>query len=475
MRVRRSVAGMSPRVMLGVLVVGLHARAEIITAASCSRADVGQAVARARPGDEVVMPAGTCVWLTTLDLTIPLTLRGADRATTILRDDVPKTTPDETRRPLIRVTAPRVRLSTFTLEGLAPDTPADNKGHVIFDGEVREVRVDHVTFLGLVMTGLSFSGHPTGVVDHCSFDVDHIYGIGVAHDAWDGGSYGDSSWAERDTIGTDELIVVEDCEFLDRATTGAGALVVQSGGRAVLRNSLINNDSVYVPGTDTSGRFRSGRHLEVYRNRFVASPQFVAIGIGGGTGVVFDNSFEGDFSSVVRLEARRASGTFSVWGSCNGMNPLDQNSAANGYACLDQIGRGEGTLLDGTPPMPARWPQQRLDPIRFWGNTSDAGVSMLAIVDPSVIRLGRDVIEGAPRPGYTPLPYPHRLVLETDAGVAVDGGMPDDGGTVVDGGVGAPMRSRWVVVSSCSSTAAPTPLALALLFLLGRVRRVARG
>ncbi len=462
--------------MLGVLLVALHARAEIITAASCSRADVGQAVDRAVAGDEVVMPAGTCVWQTTLDLAFPFTLRGVDRATTILRDGVPKTTPDVSRRPLIRVTASRVRLSTFTLEGLAPDTPGDNKGHVIFEGEVRDVRVDHVSFRGLMMTGLSFTGHPTGVVDHCSFDVDHIFGIGVAHDAWDGGSFGDSSWAERDTMGTDELIVVEDCEFLDRATTAAGALFVHSGGRAVLRNSLLTNDSLYVPGTDTSARFRSGRHVEVYRNRFVANPQFVAIGVGGGTGVVFDNSFEGDFSSVVRLEVRRATGTFSVWGTCNGMNPLDENSAASGYACLDQVGRGEGALLEGTPPMPFRWPRQRLDPLRLWNNASDAGVSsLLSIVDSSVIQLGRDVIEGVPRPGYTPLPYPHRLALEPDAGVTADGGVMLDGGVSVDGGAdgGAARASRWLVVSGCSSTAEPVSLAFLLLLLV--VRRVAGG
>ncbi len=433
---------------------------EIITAASCSRADVGQAVDRAVAGDEVVIPAQTCDWTSTLRIPRPITLRGADRAGTVIRDGVPKDAPDPNALFLFLVEdVPGVRLSTLTIEGLAEDTANNNHGHVRFQGNVADSRVDHVTFRGLKNAGVTFAGHPSGVVDHCSFDGDHEEAVWVSHESWDGGGYGDSSWASPPTLGGADAVYVEDCEVIDRATNGAGALVLLSGGRGVLRHSLVTNDGVYVAGTESSGRFRSGRHVEIYANRFVTTGQFGAVELGGGTGVVFDNVFEGPFSSLVRLRVGRSQGAFTPWGRCNGAGAFDQNSQPSGYACLDQVGRGEGALVSGDTPGPMRWPQQVLDPVRLWGNETDAGVPLVTVVTPTVIAAGRDYLEGTPRPGYQPFTYPHPLVARE----APDAGAGDAGSS--DGGVGQP---RWRLVGCDGSAGAVLPVGVLLLLVASR-------
>ena len=59
-----------------------------INAATCSRADVGNAVAAATYDDIVVVPAGTCTWATTLTITKGITLQGAGIGSTVINSGV---------------------------------------------------------------------------------------------------------------------------------------------------------------------------------------------------------------------------------------------------------------------------------------------------------------------------------------------------------------------------------------------------
>lgn len=446
------------------LVSSLAAGGATITAPTCSRADVGAAVDQASAGDEVVIPEGTCTWQTTLVISRSISLRGANRATTVLRDDVAKDNPDFRARHLILVEASRARLFEFTVEGVAPDPNNNNHGHVVFDGDLRDVRADHLTFRSVNNTSLVFGGRVTGVVDHCSFDLRSEQGILLYHDQWDGGAFGDSSWASPSTLGTDQALFVEDCDFIDRAANGGGAVVALGGARAVVRNNLVVSDGVYGVGTDSSGRFRSARHLEVYENRFTTGSQFAAIELAGGTGVVFDNSFEGAFQQPIRLTVSRTLSANTEFGRCNGSSVYDQNAAASGYACLDQLGRGAGDLLSGdAPPLPAAWPRQVLDPVYLWQNSSDAGVPLITVVTPSVIRLGTDYLDGTPKPGYRPFTYPHPLTIDAGPG-------QDDAGSS-DGGTG---QLSWRVVSCGSSTTGGAGSLLAAWLVAALISRKAR-
>ena len=90
---------------------------------------------------------------------------------------------------------------------------------------------------------------------------------------------------------------------------------------------------------------------------------------------------------------------------------------------LDQPGTGQGDLIAGDTPLntvtgTAVWPHEAFDPIYIWGNTLDYQYPDSAYGPPvnggasqstSVVQ-GRDWIDGTPKPGYTPLVYPHPLV-----------------------------------------------------------------
>lgn len=448
------------RVFLGVVLLSASVvRAATFTAASCSRADVQSAVLQASAGDEVLIPAGRCAWSTQLTITTGLTLRGAGDGVTVLIDDVPKDGTDQSRL-LVFENATGLRLTALTIEGRALDPGVWNFGHVAVSGATRGFRLDHLSF-ALETTGVRVEGESVGVIDHCTFSGDFKQGVVVSHDSWDGGSYGDSSWASPSSLGTVDQLFVEDCTFFNSATAAQGGVATLGGGRAVVRHNVFNDTGVYAYGTDSSGRNRATRHLEVSNNRFQTGLQFLepAIIFNGGTGVVFGNQVEPGFGAAVGLEVLRANNSYTVWGRCNGSNPLDENSQANGYACLDSVGRGAGLLLSGDTPTPMSWPQQVLEPVFVWSNAYDAG-AVISNDSPGVLAAGRDYLE-QPRAGFVEYPYPHPLTVEPSS-------TPDGGPAPADGGQG-----RYWRVIGCACAQADGAVLLALLLWLPRRRRAA--
>ena len=105
------------------------------------------------------------------------------------------------------------------------------------------------------------------------------------------------------------------------------------------------------------------------------------------------------------------------------------------YPQLDQLGRGSGDLIADTVPGngnpintvtgQATWPHQVSEPVYQWGNTFN-GVHDAAIGPNSqgyaVIQLNRDYYDNTPKPGYTPLPFPHPLVSTNSVPVSTGGG-----------------------------------------------------
>jgi hypothetical protein len=93
---------------------------------------------------------------------------------------------------------------------------------------------------------------------------------------------------------------------------------------------------------------------------------------------------------------------------------------------LDQPGRGQGDLLADTSvnPVPngipydkvtggTNWPNEASDPIYEWGNSFVMPIQnpltpYIVTSEPTMVT-NRDYIDGVPKPGYTPLPFPHPL------------------------------------------------------------------
>ena len=84
--------------------------------------------------------------------------------------------------------------------------------------------------------------------------------------------------------------------------------------------------------------------------------------------------------------------------------------------CIDQPGRGHGSLINGVPAPtpPAGWNDQVTEPNYQWANTvTDPGnIGLKFSARAPTIRPNEHYFDDTPMPGYTPYVYPHPLVTD---------------------------------------------------------------
>ena len=401
--------------VLNVLFSSEGQAATIINAVNCSAAAVLAAVNAAPDGGTVAIPAcpGGVSWPTTLTVTKGITVQGAGIGVTVLLDGVPKgDAMCANANPMIRFTGAspaRWRLTALTIRGSATDLGCQ-PGHVAIGGTSKAWRVDHVRIENQQTVGIRIGGDTWGVIDHTDFEGNHKQGVIVSHFTWGGRTYGDGSWADPLYLGTERAVYIEDCTFTDPNPSGAGAVDMFDGGRVVFRY----NTAAFMGnhGTDSSGRRRSARSYEIYNNTFTAwaPAAFTAILLRGGTGVIYNNTFKGDYVDIINATNYRDTQSFPPWGRCDGKSPYDQNQSPTGYACIDQVGRSTGDLLSGDTPPPA-WPTQALEPVYQWSNMKNGANNPVLSSLSSNIQVNRDFFNNMIKPGYTAFPYPHPLTL----------------------------------------------------------------
>ncbi|TMQ31752.1 MAG: hypothetical protein E6K65_00245 [Nitrospirae bacterium] len=117
--------------------------------------------------------------------------------------------------------------------------------------------------------------------------------------------------------------------------------------------------------------------------------------------------------TVVGTPATPATGTITAKTS------FDGHQQANGYPCLDQVGRGQGDLLAGNAAAfsPVGWLHQALEPVCIWNN-SGWTIGHVNPQDPAWTTLNVDYyVNATTKPSacasYTPYPYPHPLQADT--------------------------------------------------------------
>jgi hypothetical protein len=219
-----------------------------------------------------------------------------------------------------------------------------------------------------------------GVVDHCLWDlhpnsVDN--GLRVGHSSWNGYQFGDGSWADSSTFGSNRFIFMEDNKF-----NNGFADDVNNAGRIVFRHNTLNLTEFQVH--EMEDRNRAPRAWEVYGNSFTCDPSVTtacgssALFVRGGTGLVWGNTANNIKNFITanndRTNTQHAFATApSGWGYCGagiGPSAWDQNTDSSGYACIDQIGRGKGDLLPQSYwPLNAAWPHEALEPVYEWNDT----------------------------------------------------------------------------------------------------------
>ena len=252
------------------------------------------------------------------------------------------------------------------------------------------IRLDHLHLNNINEIGILFY-NALGVWDHSyiqmgganwnAFKVRNTAASGV----------GDEAWNRATNLGTSEFMFIEDNTFTSGVVNDC-----QHGGRFVIRhNKLLNGAGTQSHGTGSGGSdVRGCRAFEVYQNAMTglsgcSGACFTAHYYNSGTGVIWGNSADANFQHVMIIHSIRRSNseygeipTPSGWGYCGKSldgtgSAWDQNlNTTTGYACIDQLGRGQGDLITGAMPHAVNsnksnvitWTRESLEPLYMWMN-----------------------------------------------------------------------------------------------------------
>ena len=280
---------------------------------------------QAQNGDTITIPAGTFTWSTGITITKAITLQGAGVGSTIIRDDV--------------------QSGQLILWSLAAGLPSRITGIEFQDGgrtnrqidillavgsntNGSKFRLDHCKWNNL--NGASVFDTVIGVIDHNTFVIDRTgLPINIYGSYWNGRTLGDGSWAAPTGFGSSQFLFIEDNNFTHSNPYQEGITDSFAGGRFVVRHNNIFNGLIANHGTESTGRERGGRAMEVYNNSFTGTNLNRFVGNVRSGGVLFyDNTISGYWSNAATFTLLnfRSFHPFDPWGGADGTNPWDANS-----------------------------------------------------------------------------------------------------------------------------------------------------
>jgi hypothetical protein len=303
------------------------AAATTIKAKSASQSDVAAAIGSAADGDTVTIPDGTASWTRKLQIKKGITIQGAGVGATIIKDSVQS-------GQLIQWTLAGGYPSRITgiefQDGGRVNTIDAPGGILHIDGSNTNgstFRFDHCKWNNL--NGATVFDTVIGVIDHNTFVFDRfgcaIYPYG-SH--WDGQDYGDGSWAAPTGYGSSQFLFIEDNTFTHSQKNLQGMIDAYAGARFVARHNTIFNSLITNHGTESTGRTRGCRAMEIYDNNYTGTNlnKFLGGSRSGGT-LFHHNTISGYWanSAEFSLQNFRNFFPFKPWGGADGTNAWDVN------------------------------------------------------------------------------------------------------------------------------------------------------
>jgi hypothetical protein len=315
-------------------------------------------------GDTITLPAGTFIWMTGVTVTKAIILQGAGVSSTIIKDAVQG--------------GQGANLITWTLTANATSRlteiafqdggrTSSNQSIVSFIGSNTngsQLRMDHCNWTSL--NGSIKFDTIIGVVDHCN--VITWIGWYVFDSFWNGGLYGDGSWADTIAWGSDRFLFFEDDTFT--VTTGTPAVEDSyAGGRFVFRHCTFNGgfSAPYFHGTESSQRIRGGLAVEVYNNTYTGNNSNRILGtLRSGSALIHDNTISAYWQNLAswtlenfRLEGGQIQGSnpqWFPWGPADGTDPWDSNDPALYASGTIASVSGSTVTVSGSPNWPiSQW------------------------------------------------------------------------------------------------------------------------
>lgn len=320
------------------------ANAATYPAATANLSDVQSAVNLAVDGDTVTVPVGNVGWTSHLVISHDIFLLGSGIGQTIITNGAA----DANAIIWSLNTSGKAAISGFEFRGGTVPTPFT--GIMILSGTCFMWRCCSNAFILPNNRCIQQHGWIYGVYDHNVTLVQNEQFIEIWHDGYGNGNYGDLSWNDPDFEGTTNGTYLEDNYFSDNAITSA-AIDCMGGGRYVDRFNTFSNQNDNSHGTESTGRQRSIRHRETYKNKFIQISGFNASSgqMRGGVLLCYSNSYVGpDWQFGVNLVDFREIYSFAHWGAANGTNGYDSNSPTIFATGTHTGGNNANILTDNT-------------------------------------------------------------------------------------------------------------------------------
>jgi hypothetical protein len=327
-----------------ILVLSRLAGATTINANSAAQSDVATAIASASNGDIVIIPGGTATWTRTMPVRKAITLQGAGVGQTIVKDNVQSGS-------LLAITLVANNVTRITGIEFQDGGRINgaNGGTIHVDGSNTngsQFRFDHNAWNRV--NGTLLCDTVIGVIDHNTFTMfENVSTVRIYGSHWDGANYGDGSWAAPTGFGSSQFLFIEDNVWNGMHPPFVLPMTDAYGGaRFVVRHNQIHDCFVTNHGTESTGRTRGARAMEVYNNTFTGTNlnHFVG-GSRSGALVFHDNSISGyGGDPVFTLTNHRSFFPFGPWGGADGTNRWDVN-APNAFFTGTAASNSSGTTV----------------------------------------------------------------------------------------------------------------------------------
>jgi hypothetical protein len=284
---------------------------------------------QAQNGDTITLPAGTFTWTSGVNISKGITLQGAGVGQTIIKDGVQN-------NKLLQVSLVANNLTRLTgiefQDGGRTNVQSAPAGIIHVDGsntDGSQFRWDHCKWDNL-------NGYPVletviGVIDHNEVIFGNrvnqwLYPYG-SH--WNGSEYGDGSWAAPVNWGSSQFLFMEDNSFTDTTPTFLGQIIdCLDGARVVVRHNVMQGITGNH-GTESGGRGRSGRAMDVYWNQITCANSNKYVGGSRGGGELFhENTVTACWGGLAEcsIQTVRIYNPFPVFGGADGTNLWDKNT-----------------------------------------------------------------------------------------------------------------------------------------------------
>jgi len=261
-----------------------------------------------------------------------------------------------------------LRITGLNLEGNG------SGGGVKLRSDNMNFRIDNCTFRDFGTRAIETNGNIRGVIDHNQFLENKITDIVVYGD-------NDASWNRPAELGTDDAVYVEDNLFKHEKKGNWHSIASNRGSRYVFRYNTINDGSHNTNPVDAHGNYyygRGSRSYEIYGNTINSKHSYQGMFIRGGTGVIYDNTFNGGFTNPIVLIDYRSS----------------QKPRMGSYPSIDQI-----------------------NDVHIWNNRYENQEAIPEVLDRGAnrdyIKHGRDY-HTKKKENYKPYTYPHPMTKKPD-------------------------------------------------------------